>query len=476
MTKNRLFAIFSILVLMILLIPFTPTRSIHAATRTQTPLETITVPVDGSWVQSTAILGRGVPYTIRASGTFVVGGPGYGDAEYAFTADLSFVENNADFDDPTSVDLGIGINDVTNSSKKNPFWGTFDPSHVYTTTVIGSDEPLTFNYHDTFYGDNSGSLTVEILTTPTYSISGQVTLGGTAPLSGVTISDGVGDTATTDDSGNYTLSNLAAGTYTLTPSLSGYTFSPPSIPINLQSDLTGQNFVANHPQIVSISGIATFGGGITPAVGVTVSDGAGQTAVTDSSGIYQFLNLAPGTYTLQATKEGYGFLPLTRTVVLPSFLTQVKGVDFDAYYKQDKGLWTGDYLAGASSCGSIAGAGCAVTAAADVLAAYSIPVNGAIANPGNLNKWLTPNGFNDCNLDWFSLQGLTKSLVQRWWPWKSSLDARLAAIDQALQDGELPIITVHPGNDTASANGLHFVVITGHASTGISNDYIIQIP
>src|SRR5688500_13954968 len=57
--------------------------------------------------------------------------------------------------------------------------------------------------------------------TSTYSIS------GSAGTSGATLSTGSGS-ATSDSSSNYTIANLAAGTYTVTPSKSGCTFSPAS--------------------------------------------------------------------------------------------------------------------------------------------------------------------------------------------------------------------------------------------------------
>jgi len=58
-----------------------------------------------------------------------------------------------------------------------------------------------------------------------YTISGQVTLSG-AGLSGVTVPLSTGPTATTTGSGNYSFTNLPSGSYTVTPSLSGYSFSP----------------------------------------------------------------------------------------------------------------------------------------------------------------------------------------------------------------------------------------------------------
>lgn len=80
---------------------------------------------------------------------------------------------------------------------------------------------------------------------PTCSISGRVTDGSGNPISGVTISDGAGHTATTDSNGNYTLSELTAGTYTITPSKSGYTFSPASRTVSVAPDATGQDFTGS---------------------------------------------------------------------------------------------------------------------------------------------------------------------------------------------------------------------------------------
>ena len=78
--------------------------------------------------------------------------------------------------------------------------------------------------------------------TSVYTVSGRVTDGSSNGIAGVSISDGAGHTASTDSNGNYTLSGLAAGTYTITPSKSGYTFSPASLPVTVPPDSTGQDF------------------------------------------------------------------------------------------------------------------------------------------------------------------------------------------------------------------------------------------
>jgi pseudomonalisin len=79
--------------------------------------------------------------------------------------------------------------------------------------------------------------------TPTYSVSGTVTLSG-AGLAGVTVSTS-GASATTAASGAFSLAGLANGTYTVTPSLSGYTFSPTSASATVSgANVTGVNFTA----------------------------------------------------------------------------------------------------------------------------------------------------------------------------------------------------------------------------------------
>jgi hypothetical protein len=98
--------------------------------------------------------------------------------------------------------------------------------------------------------------------TPTYSISGTVTQDGSA-LQGVTVTlSGASSAATnTDASGNYPFDKLAAGTYTVTPTLAGYAYSPSAPSVTISSANRTQNFTA--ASIVtsySISGTISYGG------------------------------------------------------------------------------------------------------------------------------------------------------------------------------------------------------------------------
>ncbi len=72
----------------------------------------------------------------------------------------------------------------------------------------------------------------------TYSISGNVGVAGATVTAGSV-------STTSDSGGNYTLSGLAAGTYTVTPSKSGCTFSPTSRSVTVGPNATGVNFTAS---------------------------------------------------------------------------------------------------------------------------------------------------------------------------------------------------------------------------------------
>jgi len=156
----------------------------------------------------------------------------------------------------------------------------------------------------------------------THGISGTVTLGGSG-LAGVTVSAGAGHTATTNGSGAYTINAPDAATsYTVTPSLTGYTFTPASLSVTLSgSDVTGKDFaVVTH----SISGTVTLGG--SGLSGVSVSDGT-RTATTNGSGVYTIANVPDAaTYTVTPKPTGYTFAPASQSVTLSG--SDVTGKDF----------------------------------------------------------------------------------------------------------------------------------------------------
>ncbi len=92
-----------------------------------------------------------------------------------------------------------------------------------------------------------------------YSVAGRVTHDG-SPLSGVTIHlTGAGArSADTCEDGAYSITTLPNGTYTVTPSMTGYTFTPASLAVTINDgNVSGQDFVATPTQVKLIAFTAT---------------------------------------------------------------------------------------------------------------------------------------------------------------------------------------------------------------------------
>jgi len=89
----------------------------------------------------------------------------------------------------------------------------------------------------------------------TQSVSGKITRGSSA-LAGVqvTLSGSVSLTAITDAAGNFRFSNLPVGAYLLTPTFSGFTFTPASRSVWLNGiDGTAFDFTAYYPNHLAMS-------------------------------------------------------------------------------------------------------------------------------------------------------------------------------------------------------------------------------
>jgi Carboxypeptidase regulatory-like domain len=164
----------------------------------------------------------------------------------------------------------------------------------------------------------------------TFTISG--TLSPTAGGSGatVTLSGTSSATTTASSSGTYTFGGLVAGTYAVTPSDSGFSYSPTSQTATIATaNLTGINFTATAQKGSAFS----ISGTITPAAGgsgatVLLSGSVGATTTTNAAGNYTFSGLPNGTYTVLPIDAGFAYSPNSQTVTVNG--ANDTGVNFTA--------------------------------------------------------------------------------------------------------------------------------------------------
>jgi inhibitor of cysteine peptidase len=128
----------------------------------------------------------------------------------------------------------------------------------------------------------------------TYSMSGKASYNG-AGLPGVTMTLGgtAGATVMTDSNGNYTIKGLKNGAYTLTPSMSGYDFTPVSTSKTIAgANITGINFSSGrnsgalsgtYTYVAQTAGFYEYGSGPVFTASM-VSTGTGTIAFNGSGG------------------------------------------------------------------------------------------------------------------------------------------------------------------------------------------------
>jgi len=178
----------------------------------------------------------------------------------------------------------------------------------------------------------------------TYRVSGRVLDASGSGLGSVSVSlsrAGAPDqTATAGQDGSYAFPALAAGTYTVTPSMADYTFEPVFRQVTVSSaDVQVDSFlgvpVAQEPAGTSVSGrVVDEAGNALPGIVVVLSgrtsegDEVSVSAVTDAVGHYVFPDLAEGRYVATCTDEEGDRSFTVPAIVIPVGDTDVAVDDF----------------------------------------------------------------------------------------------------------------------------------------------------
>ena len=227
---------------------------------------------------------------------------------------------------------GVASATVTTDSSGNYIFSGL-ANGVY--TVAASHSGYTFSptsQNATVSGTNITGMnfTATAQGSQTFSISGTISPAAGGNGAKVTLSGTVSATTTANSSGAYIFAGLANGTYAVTPSRTGYTFSPTSQSATVAgANVSGVNFSANAQgsQTYNISGTispTTGGAGAT----VTLSGTASNTTIANSSGAYTFTGFGNGTYTVTPSHVGYTFSPTSRSATVNG--ASVTGLNFTA--------------------------------------------------------------------------------------------------------------------------------------------------
>ena len=213
-----------------------------------------------------------------------------------------------------------GAPQTTTSSDTGGYQFLEVPPGDYTLTV--SQKGFTYTPSSQVVKVNSGAVAVPVITSTSvpsaYAVSGTVS-GDVKGGVKLTLSDSTKSfEATTDNTGAYSIPNAPVGTYTLTPSLAGYTFTPQSVPVTVSvAAVTAQNFTAKAVQAATYSVSGTVSGDVKGGVKLTLSaTGKSFEATTDAAGAYSIPNAPAGTYTLTPSLTGYTFSPPSRSVTV----------------------------------------------------------------------------------------------------------------------------------------------------------------
>jgi len=144
-----------------------------------------------------------------------------------------------------TVSLCTSATVTTDANGNYSFLGMSNGSYIVTPLKSGYtfspiSKSVTVNNGNVTGQDFPGSLSIV-----TYNISGTITANSSG-LEGVTVALSTSSTittTTTDTAGNYSFAGVTNGTYKVTPSKSGFSFSPTTSPVAVNSgDTFGQDF------------------------------------------------------------------------------------------------------------------------------------------------------------------------------------------------------------------------------------------
>ncbi len=207
---------------------------------------------------------------------------------------------------------------------------------TYTVTVVRAGyQNKTLNI--TVTAGQAGILNFPMARAGFGKIRGVVTGTSSIPLPGATVSVG-SISSVTDESGRFTLHNVAAGSQTVNASRTGYQTNGLAVTVN-----AGEVAVRDIPLTATNPGSGTGvvtgtvtdqdGGAALNLAVVTINN---LSATTDASGVYTISNVPPGTHVLIAHEgnhmaNSYNYIPREYSVIVTNGNTTTQNIQLTAY-------------------------------------------------------------------------------------------------------------------------------------------------
>ncbi len=192
------------------------------------------------------------------------------------------------------------------------------------TAITLSGSPVSFTTQTVkgvqyaFFTASAGSYVAQYGTgVTTFTVSGTISgTGGNAAT--VTLTSGTTTVATTtaNPAGAYSFSNVANGSYTVTPTKTGFTFTPTSQAATVNGANVTVAAFSSAAQTFTVSGTISGTGGNAATVTLTSGTTTVATVTSTAAGAYTFVGVANGSYTVTPTKAGFTFTPTSQAVTV----------------------------------------------------------------------------------------------------------------------------------------------------------------
>ncbi|HEX8746165.1 MAG TPA: carboxypeptidase regulatory-like domain-containing protein [Pyrinomonadaceae bacterium] len=308
-------------------------NGIFGVTMTLSGAQTATITTDAQGNYNFGALAAGGTYTVTPSKTnFSFTPPSHTFDNLSGNVQLEFTgqgvtysiggqvlnENNIPIPGVVVSLSGSGNAQATTDLNGNYFFGNLTAGGNYTVTPALSG--YAFTPQNKAFNNLSANEKFDFTAVPaqTIGITGRVT-EGTQGIANVVVSlTGTQvKTVTTDGNGQYGFDGLpAGGNYTVTPSLTPYSFTPQSQTFNnMEATHTNVNFSAERPRYTIGGTVLDEAGKGIGGVSIALTGSSQASATTDGNGTYSFTGLlASENYTLTPAKSGYDFTPATQSI------------------------------------------------------------------------------------------------------------------------------------------------------------------